>query len=129
MEPIISPWLIYLLGVMDGLKETLTIISIVIGIGFVFWLIIYIIFIMDGNKDELERVKRFSFCPYVFAVLLIITILLPSKNTLIGMIIAQQITPNNVSSAIKTGKDFKNELKKDVIDIIELATKEKSKEK
>ncbi len=126
MEPIISPWLIYLLGITEDIKTVFISSSVFAGIGLVIYMVLYIATTIDDSDRKM--VRRFSFCPYLFTIFLLFAIIIPSKNTLIGMIVAQQITPNNISSVIKMGKDLKNELKKDVMYIIESATKEKPKE-
>ena len=89
---------------------------------------------LNGDEDEdalhtLKITQRFNFLGWFLPFLIILSIFLPTRNTLIAMIVAQNITSNNVSKALQVGKDFKGELKKDVIDIINSIQSDKSKNK
>jgi hypothetical protein len=44
------------------------------------------------------------------------------------MYVAHHITPNNVTTALEAGRDFKEEIKKDIIDLIEGINKAKDGE-
>jgi ABC-type sulfate transport system permease component len=129
MEPIISPWLIYLLGFIENLIITFTGGVIILGLGLIILVFFKVLGTMDDDEDLLNVVNKFRWAKWLFGIFLFLAIITPSRNTIIGMMVAQQITPKNIESAIKTGKDFKNEIKKDVIDIIQSVTKEKPQEK
>lgn len=126
MEPIISPLLIYLLEIVNNINVSFCIFSIIFGIIFVFFVIFYIIFTIEKYEPNLKIIKKFTWIIYVFILSLILNIFIPSRNTVIGMIVAKQITPDNIKSAAKVGKDLKDEIKKDVLEII-LAVTEKNK--
>ena len=128
MEPIVSPWFIYFLGMVDSIKEcfagiAITAVVVLVSVGFA-WLI------SDGDFEDKTYVKmkkwakRLIACLCVFLLLGIIT---PSKNTVIAMYVADNITPNNVEKALEVGVDFKNEIKKDIIELIEGIQKEEKK--
>lgn len=137
MEPIVSPWLIYLLGLVEpinGILFGVCTFSIVGAIIFVVSKIVYVIYKeaeYNGDKRCSATANRvaglFKRTLYVFPLMLILAVAMPSRNTLIGMIVAKQITPNNVKVAVQAGKDFKDEVKKDVLDIIMAVTKDKEK--
>ena len=63
--------------------------------------------------------RRFWYIKWLFVVFLVLSIVTPSKNTLIGMIVVQNITENNIKKAVVTGRDLKDEIKKDIIDILQ----------
>jgi len=78
--------------------------------------------------DEEERKKMIKFLKVSFFALplLVFSILFPSENTLVKMIVAQNITPNNIEAVVKEGVKLKEGIKKDVLDII-MAIKEEKK--
>lgn len=132
MEPIISPWLIYLLGVSDPITFYCGMMAFLSGVAIILYIFFSCVehtFYHDSSKEAWKRIKpklaRWSIS--LFIIFGLINIIAPSRTTLISMIIAQNITPVNVEKALKTGKDFKDELKKDVIDIIQSVTKEEKK--
>lgn len=92
MEPIISPWLIYALPLVDTLICTLAVVAMLAITALV---IIYTDYdFYDDRKSKTVKA--------IWAVLIISTLLaifIPSKNTLIAMYIANQVTPDNLSNA------------------------------
>lgn len=92
MEPIINPWLIYLVRVVGNVHTIsilscypLTVITVLLGIA------------MVCDEEEDKRLQRYFVKAYcVLGVLLLIGILSPSHDTLLQMIIASYITPDNV---------------------------------
>lgn len=92
MEPIISPWLIYALPLVDTL---ICILAVVAMLAITVLVIIYTDYGFYDKRNSNE-VKA------IWAVLIISTLLgifIPSKNTLIAMYIANHITPDNLSNA------------------------------
>ena len=126
MEPIVNPWFIYWLGVIEGLKTLNIVILALVNIGLFFVIIFYIF-------DELtpDDWKTFKLWLRLSIGILILTILVavfvPSRNTLIAMYIADNITSDNVEKALKVGKDFKEEIKKDIFELIEAIQKDENK--
>ena len=55
---------------------------------------------------------------YISAFLLILGILIPTKNTLIAMLIARSVTEERLCSAVNAGVKVKDELKKDLLEIL-----------
>jgi hypothetical protein len=53
--------------------------------------------------------------------------LVPSRNTAITMYVATHATPNNITKLKDAGKEFKNVVKQDILDIIEAVEKVKLK--
>ena len=116
MEPIVSPWFIYAIGVSDGLIDAL---GLIFGILSVFFAIITIAksITMSESGDGFE-IKNVIGYPLAIVVMWAAFALLPNRNTLIGMAVAQNVTKDRV---VKTGKVIyaaKDDLKKDIIDIV-----------
>jgi len=129
MEPIISPWLVYLLGVVNGVSTTFVTIAVISGVILAILLLAGVIQIMIGldygEEDEdyirgkacISAVKKHV---WVFIVTLFLAVIIPSRNTIIGMIAAKNITRDNIASVIKAGKSVKDEIKSDIADIIKM---------
>lgn len=110
-DPIISPWLIYLLELINTLK-------VIFSIAGILGITICIAALIIENKLFLKH--------FILAVVIsIIGILIPTQKTLIAMIAAKHITPANVTRAVETGKDIKEEIKKDIIEILQQVEKER----
>lgn len=92
MEPIISPWLIYALPLVDTLIITLAIVGM---------LAITVLVIIYTDYDFYDK-RNSNEVKAIWAVLIISTLLaifIPSKNTIIAMYIANHVTPDNLSNA------------------------------
>lgn len=122
-EPIINPWLLYLADVLDGLKIlSWTVVAIAC---------VYVIVCLAGvavNCDLDEDDFKKWYCNLKKAILptvvsMVFAILMPSKDTLYKMAIAEALTPDNVKMAYdvtsKTANDILNggsEFIKDIMD-------------
>ena len=117
--PIISPFWIYLLGMVDKINLFTEISFWLIFIAFLTMVIMALIAKLDYDDDDASMLfsyaKKLSVL-FVFSGLLLIVI--PSQKTLIGMFVAKNITVERVEKITETGKSIKKELKQDVIDII-----------
>lgn len=92
MEPIISPWIIYALPLVDTLIAVLSVVSM---LAMTSLIILYI-------EDEFSKVMGTKIVKVVWAVFIISTLLaifIPNKETLIAMYVANQVTPDNLSHA------------------------------
>ena len=105
MKPIINPWLFYLVDCLDGLK-TLCILTapvLVIVIGF---LTVKIDDLGRGEEKELKSARRTRKIVILFSILILIVIpFIPSKETCYKMMVASQITDNNIQKAEDTIKN------------------------
>ena len=108
MEPIVSPWLIYLISVINSIR----IFAFILGLAFSVPLLIYFVsdFFNCINEDILfpyqldkyeelkkrnaKQVKKYFILTIIF---ILIGLLIPSKETLITMLIANVITPDNIN--------------------------------
>lgn len=92
MEPIISPWIIY----------ALPLVNVFIGIMLVVSLLTMGMLIVIYTDKEYVADRGTILTKTLWAVFIItglLAILTPSKNTLIAMYIANQVTPDNLSHA------------------------------
>ena len=108
-EPIISPWLIYLIGSVDG------VLAWVITIG----LCSLALAVACEKSKWYRRSKIFMIVSIIFISLFT---LIPNSRTLTSLILIQYITPNNIkatnelsSEVVKNGLDYLNDK---VIEII-----------
>lgn len=108
MDPIISPWLIYLISVINSIR----IFAFILGLVFSIPLLIYFVsdffnyinenILFPYQLDEYEELKKrnskqikkyFILC----LTFILVGLLIPSKETLITMLIANVITPDNIN--------------------------------
>lgn len=129
MEPIISPWLIYLLGIIEQLQGFLTIMAVFSGIGFFFYIIFAIAYGIEMGDGAEKAKKSTTFFVWLFPILILLSIITPNRNTLIGMIVSQHVTHHTIQKTVETGKAIKEEIKKDILDIIDQVTKKQSDQK
>lgn len=108
MDPIVSPWLIYLISVINSIR----IFAFILGLVFSIPLLIYFVsdffncinedILFPYQLDEYEELKKrnskqikkyFILC----LTFILVGLLIPSKETLITMLIANIITPDNIN--------------------------------
>lgn len=121
MEPVIHPIYIYLIGTVGEIKVAFIILSalfavvtLTFSLGFLYSLD-YIKF-HDGIYNK--KLKRIYRSIAVLACSLLITAIIPTKNTAIGMAVASQITWNRVNKTTEITRDLSKEIKLTVIEII-----------
>ena len=124
MEPIISPWFIYLAGIVNPLKFSLGLIAF---IGFIACFIIgcfyYIEAPCDGcseehnRKAEIKQRGALKFMKVIAPITLVsflVQAFIPDKETLIAMAVANIVTVDNIQGAnefVKTNvQDYINML-------------------
>lgn len=108
MDPIVSPWLVYLISVINSIR----IFAFILGLVFSIPLLIYFVsdffnyinenILFPYQLDEYEELKKrnskqikkyFILC----LTFILIGLLIPSKETLITILIANVITPDNIN--------------------------------
>lgn len=92
MEPIISPWIIYALPLVDTLIAVLSVVSMLAVTSLI---ILYI----DEEFREVMGTKIVKVVWVVFIISTILAIFIPNKETLIAMYVANQVTPDNLNHA------------------------------
>lgn len=109
MTPIINPWLFYIVDLLDGLK-TLCILAVPVLVIVIGYLTITIDDLGRGEEKEFKSARRTRKIVIFFSIFLLIVIpFIPSKDTCYKMLIASQITDNNVQKAedvIKRSVDY-----------------------
>lgn len=119
MEPIVNPWLIYLASIVENLQTFFGTISFIV-------LVLDVIIIMgifiEGDdaidvfyNQEEKKIKSISKLLIALSIICpLLSVFIPTKETIIAMYIANIITPDNLNIA---NEIFKSNLK-DYIDII-----------
>ena len=92
MEPIVSPWIIYALPLVDTLIAVLSLVSM---LAMASLIILYI----DDDFREVMGTKIVKVVWVVFIISTLLAIFIPNKETLIAMYVANQVTPDNLSVA------------------------------
>lgn len=105
MEPIISPWVFYLIGVVDRLKNGLVAFMTACAITFLFEGMRYME--CDATEKEQEQyVKTATMAGVLFLAASIVLILLPDKTVIYQMLAANYVTPDNIGTVQKNVVDF-----------------------
>lgn len=105
MKPIINPWLFYLVDCLEGLQ--ILFILVVIALAFAILLLTATISDLElGEKEEMKSARRTRKIVIFFSILLLVAIpLIPSKETCYKMMVASQVTEENIKSAEDVIKD------------------------
>lgn len=120
-EPIISPWIIYWISMVSNLGIAVMVLCIVFGIAGFIMLMIYGIEL----GDDLFQYKKYIISWLIFMLMCaLLMVATPNKDTMYAMLIAKQATPANIAKAKELGKDFKDMVKQDIIDVIKQINKE-----
>ena len=91
MEPIVSPWIIYLFSILTKLN------IVAFSIAVFSWVSIFFIFL---NKiiygDDLEIEFNYKYAIIIAVIATIIVILIPDEKTMLAMLTLSFITPDNI---------------------------------
>lgn len=117
MEPIISPWLIWLLDILGEINVTFAVTLIIFIIAFI---IVFIIFLIDkaqygGVDNDYDKdwareqltssTKRLKFTIICCVISAIVSIFVPSKQACIEMIATNYITEDNINAVSENTKE------------------------
>ena len=91
MEPIISPWVIYLFSVLSKLNIVVSAVALFSGASIFFMAMDKIIY---GDDMEIEFNYKYAIIVAVIATML--AILIPDEKTMLSMLTLSFITPDNV---------------------------------
>ena len=93
MEPIINPWLIYIVDIASTIK----VVSMIVMLLGIVAVILFPIFAdtVDVQEETLVKYKKLLCVVIIIALLLLIFI--PAKTTLLAMLVFQYTTPDNIS--------------------------------
>lgn len=105
MEPIISPWIIYTVSLVN---KAWICALVTLFLSPVYFLVIYLgcaveeeCFIEKGNSK-----KYVKYGAYAVLIALITVIVLPTKDTMIAMLVSSYITPDNIALVQDNLVDF-----------------------
>lgn len=105
MKPIINPWMFYLVDCLDGLK-TLCILAVPLLVFVIGYITLTIDDLGRGEEKELKYARRTRKIVILFSISILIVIpFIPSKETCYKMMVASQITDNNIQKAEDTIKN------------------------
>lgn len=119
-DPIVSPWLIYLLGQIDGWQMFLAVTAGVGGVLLGFTLIFWFVTGADQYMEDERKVAGSAIkllAPFVLPIAFF-ALICPSRDTVIAVCVAKNVTPSNIAKAVDAGKDIKDELVADIVAII-----------
>ena len=97
MEPIISPWFFYLVGIAGQIQTTL-----ILGAGTLGFLSVIVILDCDEKSDR----KFYIRVCIAAAVILLLAALIPDRQTAYSMLAASVITPDNIQAVQGNIADF-----------------------
>ena len=108
MKPIISPWVIYLIDLVDKFQGISSVALCVLGFAIVVLGIAWLLFSTDYDQDDSSIVicKKYlkkSIIWFVVSGLLFAVV--PSKDTMYVMLTLDNVTTDNIQAIGKTGKD------------------------
>lgn len=110
MKPIINPWLFYIVDVIGNFKSACFGIILIIVIVFGATVLIEVGETSDELElDEVKVIKTLKRMVAVAVLLMTLDMLLPSKKTCYQMMIASQVTEENIQKAedtIKSSVDY-----------------------
>ena len=112
MEPIINPWVFYLINQIDMWREILYVGTLIISISLATVSVCELCNTIDFGEDYTTTLKLNSIRKTLVKLiipLLVITLFIPSSSTLYKMIIADNVTPNNiqiVGESVEDGIDY-----------------------
>ena len=110
MEPIISPLLIYFIGIADSVRQTANMLAFVssmcclLCLGFYFYHAGNSLYSDGIEKEAGIKIAKASkiaskFMGVVFVVTLLLSVFVPSKQVLISMAVANIVTVDNIKGA------------------------------
>lgn len=99
--PIINPWLFYLIDLFGGIKG----LSEFVLAGLVIVIVPSIPFRIVDPDEGLFTKKYFKYMAILVVISCIVMLVIPSKETMYKMVVAQNVTYENVEIASETIKD------------------------
>lgn len=112
MKPIINPWIMYVIGLVNNISYIFTAVIIFLFFAIIIVVILGLVQFVENydNFDEFledchTAVKWFKRGCISLIIAGIVMIFMPSEKTLYSMIILENVTPNNIEAVGNTGKD------------------------
>ena len=116
MKPIISPWLIYFLSVLDGIN---TIGAVIFWLG-LFGIPLTFVFgaVLECWKSAEHGLKALKPYAIAYAIFVMVSLFIPNKTTVYQMIVAKELTPDNISTITRVAGDTAEDVADYVVDVI-----------
>lgn len=125
MKPIINPWLIYLAGICDPIKNLFGSVAFALCIISIF-LLIFILSECLSEDDECKYLRYIKKTITTFILCTVLAIAIPSQKTIYTIAITNQITIDNIKLVGGTAKDVIEYLTDQIVEITDNKnTKEK----
>ena len=108
MKPIISPWIIYLIDLVNKFQGIINAALCVLGFVIVGLGIMWFLFSMECDQDDSIIVTCKKYLKKLiiwFVVSVLLFAVFPSKDTMYVMLTLDNVTTNNIQTIGKTGKD------------------------
>lgn len=108
MKPIISPWLIYLIDLVDKFQVIINIALIVLGFTIICLGIAWLLFSTECDQDDsiIVTCKKYLKKSIIWVVISgLLFAVVPSKDTMYVMLTLDNVTTDNIQAIGKTGKD------------------------
>nr|DAS11960.1 MAG TPA: Renin receptor-like protein [Caudoviricetes sp.] len=108
MKPIINPWLIYLIDLVDKFQVIINIALVVLGFTIICLGIAWLLFSMEYGKDDsiIVTCKKYLKKSIIWVVVSgLLFAVVPSKDTMYVMLTLDNVTTDNIQAIGKTGKD------------------------
>ena len=124
MQPIISPSIFYWFEIISNLKIFLSILFGLSCVGLVFCIVSFIAMLVE---EELEThtgkiIKKLcKFCTIITSIFGLLSIFIPSKETLMTMIVAKYVTPDNITAVGGTIEESVSSIATEIIRVVEAA--------
>ena len=125
MQPIISPSIFYWFEIISNLKIFLSILFGISCVGLVFCIVSFIAILVE---EELEThtgkiIKKLcKFCTIITSIFGLLSIFTPSKETLMTMIVAKYVTPDNITAVGGTIEESVSSIATEIIRVVEAAS-------
>lgn len=119
MDPIVSPWTIYLIEVAHASKGVFMAASVILTIALLPLTMAYVVNTADDNEEEADLLGGWGI--KIVCLLIVSTcfaIIIPNKTTAYGMVVASKVTPDNLQKMKAEGIEIKDVLKEDIVDVL-----------
>ena len=104
MHYIISPWAFYLLGLVDSIGLVCVVFLFLFGIAFGVYATIWFVELDEDEKYPTPS-QIFKKCKIPLILSIVFLVFVPSKDTIYKMMIASQVTTENIDTAKETIQD------------------------
>lgn len=106
MEPIVSPWLIYVIEMLGSLRILMGVLAFLGFVSFIFMFPAATFEFSDVTEEDRQFYRRKLWIPTtVLLTSIVIAVLLPSREAAYKMLMASYVTPNNIHTVGKEANE------------------------